>query len=800
MFPRPQHTTASGPGAAAFGGPNYGSVITQVTALDGISLGLVRQDVDALSIEDFTGRTWLFDELAAFRTACASGYLVVEAAAGLGKTSFALEIAKQPHHVAHFTKIEGGASRRSALLNLSSQLITALDLFPDIEREFVLPEIDRTWVPEWSGEPEHFAKLLRLAAAKAVANGHSLTVVVDGMDEEDPPSVPVPLGLPARPPPGVHVVATLRSGTPITLAETDSRVVHIVADDPRNLADMRTYLLRVAEKPDARAMLTRHGVSATEFTDMLIERCEGVWIHLRYLLADIHSGEVGLDNLDQLPPKLSHYFAHSLLRRRTAPTWADVDLPVLSALGAVAEPVTAHMLGDVAKVSAPAVRSLCERRYRAFLRVDRTNGGRRFSVAHRSFGEFLASPAAHDLPDAVLDLRDELAERVTAMQGELADHYIAAFRDRRSGFTRLHEGYGLRRCPTHLRAADRHAELRALLLPESGWLALQRRHGDLNAYTQDLIAELEVAAELVDAAPALSPNVEPLVFEMFASLFLAGRTAVPGDVPVDLVGPLVESAAWTVDEAFDHLGTVTNPQLLASGLLGLLPHLSGARYTRCVARIRVTAAKIPAAEDRADVHTRLATQDDDPAILLTDMAAIRAPAGKVDALLNLAARMPSRRDTLRDEALAVLAEIPDPATRAVGLARSASLAPVGEAERLAINALTAADDADHDRRVDDAILPEFDLYNSLTRTDVAASLLRCTPDTLRQQLWDEVRAAQVPDGMPGFSRQLTLAEFAPDPTDRNNLLHEAIARARAVPDIRTVAAAMQEILRVLRRQ
>lgn len=89
MFPRPHHTTASGAGSAAFGGNNYGSVITQVNTLGGTSLHLAKQDVTALLVEDFTGRSWLFEELAAFRAACPSGYFIVEAAAGLGKTSFA---------------------------------------------------------------------------------------------------------------------------------------------------------------------------------------------------------------------------------------------------------------------------------------------------------------------------------------------------------------------------------------------------------------------------------------------------------------------------------------------------------------------------------------------------------------------------------------------------------------------------------------------------------------------------------------------------------------------------------------
>ncbi|MGW3991952.1 hypothetical protein ACWEF6_00540 [Amycolatopsis sp. NPDC004772] len=775
-------------------------MITHVTALDGTSLRLATQDFTTLSIEDFTGRAWLFDELAAFRSACEAGYLVVEAAAGLGKTSFATELAKHPHHVGHFTKLEGGASRRAALLNLSAQLITELDLFPEIERAFMLPDLDRTRVPEWAAEPEYFAKLLRLAAGKATADGHDLTLVVDGLDEEEPPSMPVPLGLPARPPPGVYIVALLRSGTPITLVDAESRVVRIAADDPRNLADMNAYLRHVAGMPYIGELLRRHEATSDEFAAMLIERCEGVWIHLRYLLADIRTGDVDLDRLDQLPDKLSYYFAHSLVRHRSVPTWADADLPVLGMVGAAAEPISAHMITDVTKVPAPHVRRLCDLRYRAFLRVDRTGGGRRFSPAHRSFGEFLSEPATGGLPDAVLDLRDELAERVAATHGELADHYLTAFRERPGDFARLHGGYGLRRCPAHLRAAGRRAELRALLMPASGWSAAQREHGDMNAYTEDLVAELDHAAGLVDATPTLRPDAEPLLFEIFGTLFLAGRTAVAGDVPVDLVSPLLQSAVWTLDEASAHLDSVSNPQLLSVGLFNLLPHLPRPAHDRCLARIRDTAAAISSPEDRVGVLTQLLTDDEDPSTVLAEVDSIRNATAGVQAVLAIAARVSSRRDALLEYALDKLADVPDPAARSAAFVQAAAVAPADLVGQLIADALSTADEADLARRDDDTILPGFHLDAGLVRTDVAAGLLRFAPEAVRRGLWEEVRTADVPDGVPGFTRLATLAEHAVDPVERNLLLKAAINRARAVPDIRVVAASMQEVSRILEKR
>jgi hypothetical protein len=764
VFPR--HTHAAGAGSAAFGGSNYGSISTYVGTLEGTALHVAKQDVHLAAVADFTGREWLFDEFAEFRAAGRSGYFLVEAAAGLGKTSFAARLASHRHHYGHFTKLEGGAHRRSALLNLSAQLIIDLDLFPDIEREFFLPDMDRTRVPEWAGQPEYFAKLLRLAAAKATARGHPLVLVVDGLDEEEPLSTPVPLGLPVELPDGVHVVATMRTGTLITLASTESRVVRIVADDRRNLQDMHDYLVKVAARTDVTTLLADRGITADDFARRLTDRCGGVWIYLRYLLPTVRTGDVDLDHLDRLPSQLAHYFAHSFARWRVETSWPEIDLPILGVLGAAGEPITAPQIGAIAGVTPAVAQTVCDRRYGAFLHVYRDgHRARKYSVYHRSFGEFLAVPAEDEvLLRAVEDLRDQLADQVLIAHGDLAEHYLDAFRTSPEDFPRLHSGYGLRHLPTHLAAAERHVTLRALLLPTSGWLAAQAGYGDLNAYTQDVITQMRLAAGLVDSAATLRADLEPMRFEVSATLFLAGRTAEPGDVPVDLVGPLIRNGVWTAHDAVDRVKTVTNPRLFAVGLLGALPHLPADMRAACFRLVDAAAGAVPTVEDRVFIDLRRA-----------------------------AASTPEQHGHLWQWAVDMLAEVREPSQRLEGLVEAALSAPTrADEEALADEALDAA------RRIDvGAENPIPGLHLGQIRTSTSVTLLPYVRADHRDALAAEIVAAPVPEGAPGVLHLAALARYSDDTATRDRLLRGALTRARAIPDIRAVAAMMQVIAEVL---
>lgn len=135
MNRRPR-VAATAPAAIAAGG-NIGSASTtyigqQVLGVSAIPVAVAAKNPElvftAVGIETFTGREWLAGEIDRFFASQSRGYVFVEAEAGLGKTAFAAWLVKTRGYLSHFSRYAGGRSVRTALQNLSAQLIQEFKL------------------------------------------------------------------------------------------------------------------------------------------------------------------------------------------------------------------------------------------------------------------------------------------------------------------------------------------------------------------------------------------------------------------------------------------------------------------------------------------------------------------------------------------------------------------------------------------------------------------------------------------------------------------------------------------------
>jgi hypothetical protein len=135
----------------------------------------------------FVGRTELFQRLDDF-TSRSCGYIRVVADAGLGKTALSAAAARRLEAPAFFASASRGLTRPDQCLNhLAVELIARFGLAHD-------------HLPPRSGEDSAFLGKI-LAEAEAKAKG-PLWIVVDALDEADPPGpVPQPAAA-ARPAPG----------------------------------------------------------------------------------------------------------------------------------------------------------------------------------------------------------------------------------------------------------------------------------------------------------------------------------------------------------------------------------------------------------------------------------------------------------------------------------------------------------------------------------------------------------------------------------------------------------------------
>ena len=107
------------------------------------------------------------------------------------------------------------------------------------------------------------------------------------------------------------------------------QVLQIRPDSEENLADMRAFLQQAATKPDVASPLATAGIAPGDFVERLVERAKGVWLVLRYVLADIRTGARRPDDLESLPVGLWQYYAQfwRTWQQDHSDRWADADLP-----------------------------------------------------------------------------------------------------------------------------------------------------------------------------------------------------------------------------------------------------------------------------------------------------------------------------------------------------------------------------------------------------------------------------------------------------------------------------------------
>lgn len=523
----------------------------------------------------FEGRVWLTKEIDRFIAAEGSGYVIIEAAAGLGKTAYLAHLAYERHYVHHFSELaRGAAGVEPALKSLAAQVLVAEQLVADA---------DDALLPTRAAErPDFLASVLDKAARRRRAEGRGpLVVIIDGLDEAGTPDGQNVLGLPERAPDGVVFIVTTRPVDVALRVDGPRRVIPIIAEAEENLRDVRAYLdRRAVEPPLAHALNggTQHLV------DMLAARSHGVWVYLQYVLADLEAeaaaaardGRPAALDLDDLPDGLWRYYARTWLRwRDRQDEFYVIDLPLLATLAAVQEPTAVSLLQELAGIApSPRLKRLFTGRWRPFLAEE--GPGPRYTPYHASLREFLEGRRG-DLEDPTSeerDLADELADAWRAAHARIADRYLAAWGaglgqladpDRRD----LDGGYGLRHVAAHLELSGRGEELHRLLACDAGgrnaWFAARAAVGDVAGYELDVDRAWRIAAQ---RPPAVA-------LEVRYALLRGSVRAPAGSVSVEVMGALVAGGAWTRSQALDYAAWIDRPGDRARWLTALVAHLEG---------------------------------------------------------------------------------------------------------------------------------------------------------------------------------------------------------------------------------
>ncbi len=358
-------------------------------SLSGVAAPEIRGEIHDFSrliqdkTEGFVGRRWVFDAIGRFTRENPRGYFVVSGDPGIGKTALMAELVKRERFLHHFNIRQEGIQRPEQFLrNICAQLIAAYGLEP-------------TPLPSDATQSSRFLSTLLERVSAKLGPGEKATVLVDALDETDlgllAPGANA-LYLPISLPPSFYVVVSTRRGDLPLRITCEQERLEISQDSPHNLEDIREYVESYLPRSGIRAYVMSQSLDDTSFVARMVERSQGNFMYLHYVLPEIDRGDYGDRAFETLPTGLVNYYEEQWGRMRTHDK--EAWLPVLAALTAVREPIS---IGEIARFS--GLRDLQRvgevvRLWSPFLYTERIKEEagtvrNRYRLYHSSFFDFL---------------------------------------------------------------------------------------------------------------------------------------------------------------------------------------------------------------------------------------------------------------------------------------------------------------------------------------------------------------------------------------------------------------------------
>ena len=224
-------------------------------------------------------------------------------------------------------------------------------------------------------------------------------IVVDALDEVDTLGLSPganALYLPVTLPQGIYVVITTRK-IPIDLRiDCEQGTLDIEHDSAGNIADIREYVERAVSRLGIQAYIATQGIDNELFIDHLVEKSEGNFMYLHYVLPEIEHGYYKDLGLEALPAGLQNYYDDHWRRMRGKDEegWFQYKLPVVMALTVVKEPVSINLIADFSNVRERARIREVLHEWEQFLHEEQVpyegDLQKRYHVYHASFHDFIA--------------------------------------------------------------------------------------------------------------------------------------------------------------------------------------------------------------------------------------------------------------------------------------------------------------------------------------------------------------------------------------------------------------------------
>lgn len=337
----------------------------------------------------FVGRKWLFDSIGGFLQKNPRGYFILRGDPGIGKSAFLAQMVRREGYIHHFNvRAEGIRSPETFLSNVCSQIIATYGL-------------DHTFLPPEAKRDARFLNSLLDKVSAQLKSGEKAVILVDALDEADASELipgANPLYLPLLLPPGVFMVLTTRREPLGLRIECEQQTLDIEQDSDGNVADVREFVESKLSLPGIRAYILSQGLDDASFVAHLVERSQGNFMYLRYVLPEIENGFYKDRDFTDLPEGLQNYYQNlwRRMRSRDEAAWFDYQLPVLVALTVIKEPISMDLIQKFSGVED-------RRRIRVVLNewepllftasADDEDGQirKRYRLYHASFHDFVAA-------------------------------------------------------------------------------------------------------------------------------------------------------------------------------------------------------------------------------------------------------------------------------------------------------------------------------------------------------------------------------------------------------------------------
>lgn len=342
----------------------------------------------------FVGREFVFEAIEELFHQQRKGYFIIEGDPGMGKSSILAEFVRRNDCIVYFNqRNEGITSAEQFLRSVCIQLIEGYGLSNSKD---IQPENTRN---------SNFLSQLLNEVSGTLKSGERLVIAVDALDEVDLSSQSAGanvLYLPGVLPDGVYFIVTKRPLPPdqLPLQVKDKWLFDLMQYPARNQEDVEAYIRQritsvgTTHVSPLQEWVKSRGANEEEFVSTLVEKSEGNFMYLRYVLDDIEKGAYPDLEIRDLPSDLQDYYykhwermgmnAKPLFKIKIVYILSESPVPIpFEEIVAILEADGEEERGLAVKVQA----ILDE--WMQFLREEEKYGQTFYSLYHSSFRDFL---------------------------------------------------------------------------------------------------------------------------------------------------------------------------------------------------------------------------------------------------------------------------------------------------------------------------------------------------------------------------------------------------------------------------